>query len=294
MDLTRLPPLSSLRAFEAAARHGSLSGAARELNVTHPAIAQQVRRLEEWFGTRLIERAGRGMAPTPEGARLAAALGDGFATIARAVDEIGADAEERPLKITLTPSFAVSWMMPRIGAFRSAHPDIELMINPTSEVIDLVRDDYDVAFRFGRGEWEGLEATRIFATDVVPVASAALLEKHPVERVEDLAGLPWVQELGTDEVRTWLANHGIDRLARRDVLNLPGSLIIETLRRGEGVGLTARSNVAEDLESGRLVALFEGEADPAVGYYVVHRPPPHRGPLKLFLRWVRKMFDRKE
>ncbi len=288
MDLSKIPPLTSLRAFEAAARHGSLSAAARELNVTHPAVAQQVRRLEEWFGTRLIERAGRGMAPTAAGARLAAGLGDGFTAIARAVGEIGADAENRPLRITLTPSFAVSWFMPRVGQFRAAHRGIELMVNPTSEIIDLVADDYDVGFRFGRGEWPGLQVERIVATDIALIASAEFVERWSISRVEDLVDVPWVQELGRDEARTWLAAHGLPGIEVKNLLNVPGSLVLDAFRRGEGVGLTARSNVSSDIEAGRLVALFEDEADPMVGYYMVYRPAPHREPLKQFLRWVRR------
>ena len=288
MATPRLPPLSSLRAFEAAARHRSLSGAARELNVTHPAVAQQVRRLENWIGARLMERSGRGMALTGTGARLATGLTEGFGAIGRVVAEIAADAEARPLRITMTPAFAVSWFMPCIGIFRADQPDIELMINPTSEVIDLVADDYDVAFRFGTGDWPGLEAERIVATDVVAVASVGFARSHAITEPADLARVPWVQELDTDEVRTWLAAHGVERLETRNILNVPGSIVIDQLRTGAGAGLLARSNVADDLAAGRLVVLFEDEADPDLGYYMVSRPPPHRKPVRDFLRWARR------
>lgn len=288
MNEPYLPPLSALRAFEAAARHQSLSGAARELNVTHPAIAQQVRKLEDWFGTRLMERAGRGMALTPAGARLAAGLTAGFGTIAQTVAAVGADAENRPLRITMTPAFAVSWFMPCVGAFRARHPDVELMLNPTSDVVDLIGEDYDVAFRFGRGTWSGLEAERVVATDVAPIASADFARAHPVATIADLARVPWLQELGTDEIRTWFTAHGIDGLETRSVINLPGSIMIDALRRGDGVALLARANVLDDLAQGRLVTLFEEDADPALGYYLVYRPAPHRPALTAFLRWARQ------
>lgn len=288
MSASRLPPLSSLRAFEAAARHRSFSGAARELNVTHPAIAQQVRRLEDWFGFRLMERSGRGMALTETGARLAAGLIEGFGVIAGAVNQIAADAEARPLRITMTPGFAVGWFMPCVGVFRAAHPDVELMINPTSQVIDLVADDYDVAFRFGTGDWPGLDVERIVATDVVPVASREFANSRNIKGLSDLARVPWVQELDTNEVDSWMAAHGIDRMVRRNILNVPGSILIDQLRQGAGVGLLARSNVAEDLAAGRLVALFEDEADPDLGYYMVTRPQPHRKAVSEFVRWARR------
>ena len=132
-----LPPLSALRAFEAAARNGSLSAAARELNVTHPAIAQQVKKLEEWFGVPLLQRAGRGVAVTAEGTVLARELGDGFETLRRAVESMDAAATKRPLGITLTPSFAASWLMPRYAGFREAHPDIEVLFNPSAVVVEI-------------------------------------------------------------------------------------------------------------------------------------------------------------
>lgn len=282
-----LPPLSALRAFDAAARSGSLSAAARELNVTHPAISQQVRRLEAWFGVKLMERSGRGMALTPAGARLAAGLADGFGTIARIVSEVARTSEDRPIRATMTPAFAVGWFMPRIGGFRALHPEIEITVHPTSKIIDLAADDYDVAFRFGRGDWPGTQAERIVETNVVPVATPAFLKAHPVEDLGDLARVPWVQELGTAEMGTWLAAHGIEPGGHRDQINVPGSLLADAVRRGDGVGLIPYSHVADELAAGTLVALFEDEADPDLGYYMVCREGPHRANLRRFLAWAR-------
>lgn len=283
-----LPPLTALRAFDAVARTGSLSAAARELNVTHPAVAQQVRRLEEWFEMKLVERAGRGMVTTTAGARLAVGLAEGFGTIARVVSDLARDAEDRPIRATMTPAFAVGWFMPRVGAFRERHPEIEITVQPTSRMIDLAADDYDVAFRFGRGRWPGLEAERIVETNVLPVASPAFLARHPVDTLDDLARVPWVQEPGTAEMGTWLSAHGIDPRGHRDQLNVPGSLLADAVRRGDGVGLIPYSHVAGEIAEGRLVALFEDEADPDLGYYMVRRPGPHRQALRRFLAWARE------
>ncbi|MEM7744355.1 MAG: LysR substrate-binding domain-containing protein [Pseudomonadota bacterium] len=286
LDLSRLPPLTSLRAFEAAARHGSLSAAARELNVTHPAVAQQVRRLEQWLDTPLLARSGRGVATTVEGALLAEGLSSGFGALAQAVERLSATRTDRPLRLTTTPSFAAGWLVPRIAGFRSTNPGFELMINPTPDVIDLVADDYDLAVRYGSGDWPGLEAMRVVESNVVVVASPALVAASAIKTPADLCTLPWIQEFGTDEVRVWLASHGVETSALPSLINLPGNLATDAVRAGQGAGLMARTWVADDIDEGRLVTLFEEEQDPALGYYVVHKPGPHRPILKSFLAWI--------
>ena len=282
-----LPPLTALRAFEAAARHGSLSEAARELNVTHAAIAQQVRKLEEWFGQKLMRREGRGVAATDKGAKLTAGLSEGFATMRAAVLALTEDDATRPLKITLTPTFAANWLMPRLGCFRTSHPEIEIMLNPTAEAIDLISEDYDLAFRFGAGEWSGLEAERMLESRHAVVAAPALLKGKKIKTPADLTSLPWVQELGMDERRVWLEAHGVEDSGSRNILHMPGNLVVDAIRRGEGVGITGRAWFEEDIAAGRVVELFDEEQDECLGYWMVSRPGPHRPPLKEFMRWVR-------
>lgn len=282
-----LPPLTSLRAFEAAFRHGSLSAAARELNVTHAAVAQQVRKLEEWFGVKLMQREGRGVAPTEKGRRLADGVSDGFAALRSAVSALTGDDATRPLKITLTPTFAANWLMPRLGCFRTSNPEIEIMLNPTAQKVDLVEEDYDLGFRFGTGPWPGLEAERILESQHVVAASPALLKGKKIETPADLVALPWVQELGMDERGVWLKAHGVEDSGPRNVMHLPGNLMVDAIRRGEGIGITGRAWLEDEIASGCIVALFEEEGEAGLGYWMVTRPPPHRPPLKAFMRWVR-------
>ena len=282
-----LPPLTALRAFEAASRHGSLSGAARELNVTHAAVAQQVKKLEDWFGFSLMQRAGRGVATTEKGARLAEGLAEGFASIRRVVSALAEDDATRPLRITLTPTFASNWLMPRLGGFRVAHPEIELMLNATAQTLDLSREDYDLGFRFGRGDWPGLEIERMLQSDHAIVAAPELLEGEAIEEPADLLRLPWVQELGIDEWRVWLEAHGVAYPENPNVAHMQGNLVLDSIRRGQGVGITGREWVKDDIAEGRLIALFEEEQESDVGYYLAYRPGPQRLPLKKFLRWVR-------
>ncbi|MEM1345804.1 MAG: LysR substrate-binding domain-containing protein [Pseudomonadota bacterium] len=283
-----LPPLTMLRAFEAAARTGGFTAAGRELNVTHAAIAQQVRALEERLGVRLMRREGRGLALTPEAQRLAERLGSGFETLRAAIAEIGAAAEARPVCVTLTTSFSSFWLMPRIGEFRACHPDIELLFSPTSEVVDLARGEFDLAIRFGHGDWPGLSAEALVVSSHVVVSTPDLLARHPVETPTDLLHLPWVQENGTDEWRIWLAGHGIEAGPKRDVHHMPGYMALAALREGQGIGLVARVSVAPDLAAGRLVALFETGDDGRTGYHLVRRPGAMRANVATFVAWLRR------
>jgi len=284
----KLPPLTSLRAFEAAARHGSLSAAARELNVTHAAVKQQVKKLEDWFGLSLMHREGRGVATTEKGARLAAGLGDGFAAIQSAVETLTEDDASRPLRITTTPSFTANWLMPRLGLFRADHPEIEIMLNPTVATVDLIAEDYDLGIRFGRGKWPGLEAEKIIDSGVTVAAAPSVLKGRDIRTPADLASLPWVQELGMDERGVWLAAHGVEDIGQRNVMHVPGYLVLDAVRRGEGIGIVGHTWLEEDIAAGRIVSLFSEETGPDIGYWMTYRPGPHRAPLKAFLRWVRR------
>lgn len=291
MDWTRTPPLSQLRAFEAAARAGGLSAAARELNVTHAAVGQQIRKLEAALGARLAYRRGRGLALTEEGRRLGARLTDAFTMMAAAAEEVARRAEERPVRISLTPSFSAHWLGPRLSRFRAAHPEIELMLHPSAAVVDLVAGGFDLAIRFGAGAWPGLRAEPLLASPHVVAAAATLIAGKTLRHPRDLLELPWIQETGVDEWRVWLAEHGVAVPRKRDVLHMPGDMAVAAIRRGEGVGLTARALVAEDLAAGRLVALFDASEDGRTGYHIVWPEGPLRPPAAAVAAWLRAQGD---
>lgn len=287
MHWKSLPSLSALRAFAALAETGSFTGAGEALNVSHAAISQQVRALEDRLGVTLVVRGGPRGRLTAEGERLAQALAAAFAGIAQAVDDMtGADAG-RPLQVTTTSAFAANWLMPRLSEFRHLHPDVELMLNPTSQVVELVPGGVDVAIRFGRGTWRGLESELLVASSMVLVGAVSLLADRVVREPRDILDLPWLQELGTSEMSNWLRDRGVIVPRKESVIHLPGHLVLEGVRNGDGVSLASRVVLERELAAGRVVALFE-DVEPGVGYYIVTRPGVMRRPLKAFVSWLRR------
>jgi LysR family glycine cleavage system transcriptional activator len=294
MDWHNLPPLAALRAFAALAEQGSFTAAGAALNVSHAAVSQQVRALEERLGVMLVARGGgrRGLL-TPEGERLAAAPAVAFEGIGRAVDELtGADAT-RPLQVSTTPAFAVGWLMPRISAFRHEHPEVELMLNPTAARVELVPGGIDVAIRYGMGDWRGVEAEMLLPTTYVLVGAPSLIGTRTIAEPRDILDLPWLQELGTSEMSTWLKDRGVVAPRKENVTHLPGHLVLEGLRNGDGVSVTARALVERELEEGRLKVLFE-DAPPSLGYFIVTRPGVQRPPLRTFVAWLRRHAARQQ
>lgn len=291
MDWLSLPPLSALRAFCAYAETGSVTLAGTALNVSHAAISQQIRKLEDRLGLALVDRGGRQMRLTAEGRQLAHALGEGFGTIAQTVAALTNHEADRPILVSATPSFASGWLMPRLSGFREAHPDISLTIDPSVEVKSLQPGGVDVALRYGAGQWPGLEAVRLIRSPVVVVAQPALIGDRQIASAAELGYLPWLQEYGTSETTDWMARQGVVRRASHALTALPGNLLLEAARQGQGVAIAPRVFVEDDIAAGRLRLLFE--ADLHKGYYMVTRPGPQRPALKAFTRWLRRQADQK-
>lgn len=285
MDWRDIPSLSALRAFEAMARLGSFSAAARELNVTHAAVAQHVRGLEAEFGETLARRSGSGMELTEEGQRLAAALSQGFGRIAAGVRDLRELRSARPLQVTLTASFAENWLMPRLGGFRAAHPDIALALIPHQGVSDLLRDGYDLGLRFGRGNWPGVTAQMLVPANFVVVGTPELLEDRDPGDLDALARLPWYVEEGWDETRLWAEAAGLN-LEFADVTSFPvNTMVLSAVRAGLGLALQARALVEGDLKAGRLVALHQ-VAPSELGYYIVTPEGRLSARVKSLVAWL--------
>ena len=285
MNWKQIPSLNSLRAFHLVADTGSYTRAAEALNVTHAAIIQQVKALEQHLGIPLIERRGRSIRLTDEGRRLARDLEVGFHSIKEGVERISGAQADQSVQITMSPAFAVEWLMPRIPEFQSAHPDITLMLNPTSKLIPLKRGGIEVAIRYRDKRRPGSEIEPLLISDMIVIAAPSLIKGRNIGAPADLVDLPWLQELGTNEALDWLTYHGVVPDKPLQINQMPGNLIMNAVRRGDGITYTARAFFQEDLKAGRIVELF---SEKAFGrYHLETASGPLRPQVSRFVEWLR-------
>ena len=271
-------------------RTGSFSAAARELNVTHAAIAQHVRSLEAHLGHPLLIREGRQMVPTPEGAQLAAHLQDGFEQIIKGVHALTADMRNKPVQITLTPNIAENWLMPRLTTFWANHPDIKLSIMPSNDVIDLRRDGFDLAIRYGAGDWPGTDSAFLIRGDYVVAVHRDLLRGRIPEGIEDLHDVPWLFCPSLPVYRAWAINSGLDpdRIKEHQFPSM--NMVSTAVRAGVGASVMIKAMVADDIAEGRLIVVGPSFT-PGLGYYVVTPKGVMPPKVKTLRRWLLNQAD---
>jgi LysR family glycine cleavage system transcriptional activator len=285
IDWLHLPPLSALRAFAAVAEAGSFSAAARRLNVTHAAVAQQVRALEEHLGVSLAVRDGRALALTAEGGQLAAALADGFGAVQRGVAALKEQGADRPVKVTLTPGFAVQWLMPRLRDFWEKNPDIGLSLHPENRVVDLRRDGMDLGIRYGGGKWPGVQAAYLASARLVVAGAPELMEGRARLSPVQMAGMEWIAARDWPEQDDYLRSIGLDPAALSKTEFPNEELSIAAARQGLGLVVESLALIEDDLRTGRLVLVHDSQSRlPA--YFVVILPGPLRPQVRAFVRWL--------
>lgn len=285
IDWLHLPPLSALRAFAAVAEAGSFSAAARRLNVTHAAVAQQVRALEEHLGISLAVRDGRALALTAEGGQLAAALADGFGAVQRGVAALKEQGADRPVKVTLTPGFAVQWLMPRLRDFWEKNPDIGLSLHPENRVVDLRRDGMDLGIRYGGGKWAGVQAAYLASARLVVAGAPELMEGRARLTPAQMAGMEWIAARDWPEQDDYLRSIGLDPVALSKTEFPNEELSIAAARQGLGLVVESLALIEDDLRTGRLVLVHDSQ-NRLPAYFVVTLPGPMRPQLRAFVRWL--------
>ncbi|MBV7537522.1 transcriptional regulator GcvA [Duganella sp. sic0402] len=283
-----LPPLPALRAFDAAARHLSISRAADELYLTHGAVSHQIKNLEAQLGVRLIARHGRGIVLTPSGAAFSAKLGVALAQLESAVAEIR-PAAAGPLKITALPSFAARWLVPRLPDFRARHPEIELHLHTAHALADFARDGVDLAIRYGQGAWPGATAEKLMDEELVPVCSPDFNHGQPPQTPQEILRAPLLRDT---HVRwaNWFAEMGMAvREPKNTFVYTDSGLLVQAAVAGQGVALARAVLARDDLAAGSLVRL-PGAALPAGhAYYIVFPTDPPLPPHALaFVAWLRQ------
>lgn len=285
----RLPSLNALRAFEAAARHLSFSRAAEELHVTKAAVSHQVKALEEELGLPLFRRLNRALMLTDAGQALFPAITEALGIMSTAVAHLKKQDETGVLTVTTLDSVAAIWLVPRLGRFRRAHPDIDVRIATSDDSIDFARVNVDLAIRYGAGHWPGTHAERLMTEEIFPVCAPSLLEGGPpLKTPSDLANHTLLHDYGLETWERWLTAVGSpDVDAERGPLYPHSNLVLQAAEQGDGVAL-ARSALAEGaLASGRLVKPFDVSLPAEYAYYLVC-PPEHlkRPKVKAFRTWL--------
>lgn len=268
-----LPSLNGLRAFEAAARHLSFTRAAAELNVTQTAISHQIRRLEEQLGIRLFERRTRELLLTREAAAYLPAVQAAFEELRQATARLQRPARGGMLTVSTTASLAAKWLVTRVAAFQDANPGIEVRISTSSHLVDFVREEVDMAVRYGRGSWPGLRATWLMAEDIFPVCSPALLrDGKPLRKPADLADHTLLHTTTSrEDWQLWLTAAGlpISIAARRGLSFDQSFMAVQAAVEGLGVALGRTRFVEADIAAGRLVVPFDVVLPADAGFYIV-------------------------
>jgi LysR family transcriptional regulator, glycine cleavage system transcriptional activator len=283
----KLPPLTTLPSFEAAARLLSFSKAADELHVTHGAVSRAIKNLEEQLDVQLFERGTRSVSLTAVGEPYARAVRETLEQLAAATAAATARYSSPTLNVSTSDGFAGRWLVPRLYRFHRAHDDIDVRVSTTGRLTNFRADGIDVAIRYGGGSYPGLSSEFLTGEEVFPVCSPKLLEgEHPLRSPQDLKyhtlihhGFPWA---------SWLENAGVEGVDTSKGITFEStSFAMESAAQGEGVVLGRTMLVSTDLAAGRLVRPFDHAMKSPSSFYLVYPPEAIRQrKVKAFRDWL--------
>ncbi len=293
-----LLPLNALRAFESAARTLNFSRAAEELSVTPGAVSQQIRLLEDIVGGPLFIREAKGLQLTDLGRGAVPLLREGFERLMDASAMLREPPRRRQVSLSVAPSFASKWLMPRMDDFHATHPEVEVWISADMEPVVLGEGKADLAVRYGPGDYPGHVVERLMTETVLPVCAPGLLNgDKPIRKPADLVGHTLLHDMSNDadpsrpDWSMWLKARGIKHAdARRGSRFNQSDMLIEAAVAGRGVALAKRTLAQADLEAGRLVAPF-ADGSEAVGFayhVVMPRDRPASTSTLAFVAWLKK------
>ena len=291
--MSRLP-LHTLPSFRVIATTGNLRAAAEQLHLTHSAVSQQLRQLETTLGVELFDRRGRRIVLNAAGSTLLQAVGPALDQIdagMRAATAAAAGTEAR-LRVTLLPSFAQRWLLPRMADWHARHPDIALEIEASQQVVDLQREGFHAAIRQGAGQWRGLRAELLIDSPKVPVGSPAAAQRLLGRDVAALAHEPL---LGSDMAwEQWFALSGLKVRVKPVATFNDAGLMLQAAEQNIGIALTREVLAADALRERRLfrlsgIALRDATVD---AYWLVYPPALHEWhPLASLRSWLREQID---
>ena len=267
-----MPPLNALRVFDAAARRLSFTKAAEELYVTQAAISHQIKGLENFLGMKLFRRRNRSLLLTEEGLNYYLDIKEIFSSLREATRKLQAFRAKGALTVSLLPSFAIQWLVPRLSSFNHAYPDIDVRIQAVDHEGDKMADDVDVAIFYGYGNWPGLKTDRLYAEYLIPVCAPALLAGHyPLKKPQDLIHHTLLHDSSR---RDWQAY--ARQLSLQDIINVEqgpifshSAMVIQAAIHGQGIALINNVMTKNELDSGHLVCPFNDVLVSKKAFYLV-------------------------
>ena len=268
---SRLPPLNAVQAFEAVARNMSFTRAAEELYVTHGAVSRQVKKLEEFLGLPLFHRLPRALVLTEAGTFFFPVVQDALHRIADGTRYLVRESKRQVLTVSVVPSFAARWLVQRLERFNTKHPEIEVLVNASFDLVDFSTGDIDMAIRLGRGQWPGLRADLLLTVDFFPVCSPKFMAGPlALKQPGDLCNYTLLHTVNRDDWKSWLLLAGVSRLdaVKEQVFN-DYNVTLQAAMDGFGVALARSKLVDSDLKAGRLVKPFNISLPGEVAYYAV-------------------------
>jgi LysR family glycine cleavage system transcriptional activator len=285
----RLPPLNSLKTFEAAARHLSFTRAADELFVTQAAVSHQVKALEDFLSMKLFLRRNRSLLLTEEGQSYYLDLKDIFRSIQDATERLLAKGAKGALTVALPPSFAIQWLVPRISRFSQQNPDIDVRIKAVDFDEGFLSDDIDVAIYYGKGKWSGVVADKLHTEYLTPMCSPLLFQGNkPLMKLDDLRHHVLLHDSSRDAWKGWLRQFNVLGVnVNHGPIFSHSMLVLQAAALGQGIALGHSVLARPEVESGRLVCPFEEKQITNNAYYFVcHQSQADLGKIAAFRQWL--------
>ncbi|NQY64356.1 MAG: transcriptional regulator GcvA [Alteromonadaceae bacterium] len=286
---SRLPPLNALRAFEASARQLSFTRAAEELFVTQAAISHQIKSLEEHLGLKLFMRKNRSLLLTEEGQSYFLDIKDIFNALHDATEKLLARGAKGAITVSMQPSFAIQWLVPRLNAFNLLHPEIDVRIKAVDQAENSLTEDVDVAIYYGRGHWPNIHAEKLHTEYLIPVCSPLLLNgKKPLEKVKDLSQHTLLHDTSRKDWKRWFKQVGVKGgNVNHGPIFSHSTMVMQAAIYGQGVALAYSVLAKPDIDSGRLVCPFNDVLVSKNSYYAVCRESQvDIGKIEAFRDWM--------
>ncbi|MEP0354843.1 MAG: transcriptional regulator GcvA [Paraglaciecola sp.] len=285
----RLPPLNSLKAFEAAARHLSFTKAADELFVTQAAVSHQIKALEDFLSMKLFVRKNRALFLTEEGQSYYLDLKEIFRGLHEATDKLVAKGEKGAITVALQTSFAIQWLVPRINQFTQINPDIDIRIKAVDGDEGFLTDDVDVAIYFGRGKWAGLVADKLHTEYLTPVCSPLLFQgDNPLYKLDDLSKHVLLHDLSREPWEGWIKHFNVLGVnVNQGPIFSHSMMVQQAAALGQGIALGHSVLARQEIEAGRLVCPFDEKLIVKNAYYLVcHQSQAELGKITAFREWL--------